>query len=92
MSQKRKADCRDRQKETSLWRTNVDAVDEKGKIVCNACGLWVSTVFDMTTRRYCAQSTPRESSMVFPEPKDVGPDHPQVIQALRVPIRTSFQL
>lgn len=51
MSQKRKADCRDGQKETSLWRTNVDAVDEKGKIVCNACGLWVSTVFDMTTRR-----------------------------------------
>ncbi|KAL0243922.1 hypothetical protein I308_105185 [Cryptococcus tetragattii IND107] len=28
------------QQGTSLWRTNVDAEDDTGKIVCNACGLW----------------------------------------------------
>ncbi|WVO14822.1 hypothetical protein L204_102461 [Cryptococcus depauperatus] len=34
------ANCGCSEEETSLWRTNVDAGNEKDKIVCNACGLW----------------------------------------------------
>ncbi|WVQ80379.1 hypothetical protein IAT38_002484 [Cryptococcus sp. DSM 104549] len=34
------ANCGCSEEGTSLWRTNVDAGEGDGRIVCNACGLW----------------------------------------------------